>query len=258
MTVPDVVLDVLADLRGMLQDTMEPPVYVSDRRLVKAIALMKVPLGLHPARCPQSCTQVSNCAQCADACRNATQCAGHSCQHRLSRQGCSCGEDSARMGTDPGRGHAPQQTAPADCLPPACQGSSGGVRRARPAPEIAQHMQSSLAVQTAEDPVDIGRFAYNTSLNFPMFGSSCVVPMQVSAYTNGRREVSIEDCLLLQHLMWQKPKEADRIQEWLLAQLAAATELKQCQALLKSERRCWLLSLQPTASFVSIDSGCAT
>lgn len=59
--------------------------------------------------------------------------------------------------------------------------------------------------------------------------------VQVSAYTNGRREVSIEDCLLLQHLMWQTPKEADRIQEWLIAQLAAATELKQCRALLKSD-----------------------
>mmetsp|Transcript_14974 Transcript_14974/g.45194 ORF Transcript_14974/g.45194 Transcript_14974/m.45194 type:complete len:585 (-) Transcript_14974:822-2576(-) len=97
VTVPDTVLDVVADLREMLQTTMEPPVYVSDRRLVKAIALLKV-----------------------------------------------------------------------------------------------------------------------------------------SAYTNGRREVSIEDCLLLQHLMWQTPKEADRIQEWLIAQLAAATELKQCRALLKS------------------------
>lgn len=39
---PDTVLDVVADLREMLQTTMEPPVYVSDRRLVKAIALMKV------------------------------------------------------------------------------------------------------------------------------------------------------------------------------------------------------------------------
>lgn len=39
---PDTVLDVVADLREMLQTTMEPPVYVSDRRLVKAIALLKV------------------------------------------------------------------------------------------------------------------------------------------------------------------------------------------------------------------------
>jgi len=50
VTVPEDVLGLLADLREMLQDTMEPPVYVSDRRLVKAIALLKVPPS--PAGCP--------------------------------------------------------------------------------------------------------------------------------------------------------------------------------------------------------------
>lgn len=39
---PDEVLGLLADLRDLLQNKMEPPVYVSDRRLVKAIALLKV------------------------------------------------------------------------------------------------------------------------------------------------------------------------------------------------------------------------
>lgn len=39
---PDEVLGLLADLRELLQNKMEPPVYVSDRRLVKAIALLKV------------------------------------------------------------------------------------------------------------------------------------------------------------------------------------------------------------------------
>ena len=42
MSVPDEVLGLLADLRELLQNKMEPPVYVSDRRLVKAIALLKV------------------------------------------------------------------------------------------------------------------------------------------------------------------------------------------------------------------------
>lgn len=41
VTVPEDVLGLLADLRDMLQNKMEPPVYVSDRRLVKAIALLK-------------------------------------------------------------------------------------------------------------------------------------------------------------------------------------------------------------------------
>jgi MoxR-like ATPase len=42
VSVPDEVLGLLADLRDLLQNKMEPPVYVSDRRLVKAIALLKV------------------------------------------------------------------------------------------------------------------------------------------------------------------------------------------------------------------------
>jgi len=49
-------VDLLADLRGHLQDKCEPPVYVSDRRLVKAVALMQArarPVGAarrRPAR----------------------------------------------------------------------------------------------------------------------------------------------------------------------------------------------------------------
>jgi AAA lid domain len=48
VSVPDEVLGLLADLRELLQNKMEPPVYVSDRRLVKAIALLKVRVKLCP------------------------------------------------------------------------------------------------------------------------------------------------------------------------------------------------------------------
>lgn len=41
VAVPEEVVDLLADLREHLQDKCEPPVYVSDRRLVKAVALMQ-------------------------------------------------------------------------------------------------------------------------------------------------------------------------------------------------------------------------
>jgi hypothetical protein len=40
--VPQHVIQLLADLRSFLQEKIEPPVYVSDRRLVKAVALMQV------------------------------------------------------------------------------------------------------------------------------------------------------------------------------------------------------------------------
>ena len=58
--------------------------------------------------------------------------------------------------------------------------------------------------------------------------------LQVSAYTNGRSEVTMQDCLLLQHLMWQAPNEAERIAEWLLAQLAEGGDVRQCDYLLNS------------------------
>lgn len=42
VAVPPAVLHLISDLRSYLQDKCEPPVYVSDRRLVKAVALMQV------------------------------------------------------------------------------------------------------------------------------------------------------------------------------------------------------------------------
>lgn len=40
--VPDDVVDLLIDLRIWLQEKCEPPVYLSDRRLVKAMVLLQV------------------------------------------------------------------------------------------------------------------------------------------------------------------------------------------------------------------------
>ena len=42
MRVPKSVIAMIADLRSHLQENLEPPVYVSDRRLVKAIAMLQV------------------------------------------------------------------------------------------------------------------------------------------------------------------------------------------------------------------------
>lgn len=56
--------------------------------------------------------------------------------------------------------------------------------------------------------------------------------MQVAAYTNGRTAVSVYDCLLLQHIMWNTPDEAERIYDWLLGQLAADDGMKQMDYLL--------------------------
>lgn len=42
VTVPDSVKELIISLRNYLQDTCEPPVYVSDRRLLKSVAMLKV------------------------------------------------------------------------------------------------------------------------------------------------------------------------------------------------------------------------
>jgi len=42
VTIPQEVLDLIRDIRVFLRDELEPPIYVSDRRLVKAMNLLKV------------------------------------------------------------------------------------------------------------------------------------------------------------------------------------------------------------------------
>ena len=51
--VPKSVIAMIADLRSHLQENLEPPVYVSDRRLVKAIGMLQ-------ARCLAQCS-APNC-----------------------------------------------------------------------------------------------------------------------------------------------------------------------------------------------------
>lgn len=49
-------------------------------------------------------------------------------------------------------------------------------------------------------------------------GPRCPCPhrRQVAAFTSGRSRVAEYDCLLLRHILWQRPDEADRIYDWLL------------------------------------------
>ncbi|PRW56633.1 ATPase associated with various cellular activities AAA_5 isoform A [Chlorella sorokiniana] len=59
-----------------------------------------------------------------------------------------------------------------------------------------------------------------------------VALMQVAAYTSGRSRVSEYDCLLLRHILWQRPDEAERIYDWLLNNLASDDGLQQLQFIL--------------------------
>ena len=48
---------------------------------------------------------------------------------------------------------------------------------------------------------------------------------QVAAFTSGRKRVSKFDCLLLQHVLWQRPAEGPRIGDYILQQLGAEDDL---------------------------------
>jgi AAA lid domain len=73
------------------------------------------------------------------------------------------------------------------------------------------------------------------------------VRMQVAAYTNGRTVVSDHDALLLQYVVWARPEEQERVYDWLLARLAADSDLKQTNYLLASlfGRTCHALDVRP-------------
>ena len=44
---------------------------------------------------------------------------------------------------------------------------------------------------------------------------------QVAAYTDGRDAVHPVDTLLLRHMMWSRPEDAERVHDWLVKRLAA-------------------------------------
>ncbi|EFJ43346.1 hypothetical protein VOLCADRAFT_96404 [Volvox carteri f. nagariensis] len=56
--------------------------------------------------------------------------------------------------------------------------------------------------------------------------------LQVAAYCNGRDTVSEYDCLLLQHVLWQRPEQSDRIHDRIISHLSVDDGLKQVQYLL--------------------------
>jgi MoxR-like ATPase len=49
--------------------------------------------------------------------------------------------------------------------------------------------------------------------------------LQVSALTNGRTTVSIWDCWLLQHCLWEKPEDRANVYEWYTARVGTSTRM---------------------------------
>lgn len=59
-----------------------------------------------------------------------------------------------------------------------------------------------------------------------------VALLQVAAYSSGRTYVTPKDCMLLQHVLWQRPEESEKIYEWLLKALTQDEGMQQMQYLL--------------------------
>ena len=49
--------------------------------------------------------------------------------------------------------------------------------------------------------------------------------LQVSALTNGRSSVSVWDCWLLQHCMWNKPEDREKVYHWYAARVGASAAM---------------------------------
>jgi MoxR-like ATPase len=84
-----------------------------------------------------------------------------------------------------------------------------------------------------------------------------VALMQVAAYTSGRTVLADYDCLLLRHVLWQRPEECERIYEWLLTALAADDGMQQMQYLLSGlfGRACRGLSDPATVTALAEEVG---
>lgn len=82
-------------------------------------------------------------------------------------------------------------------------------------------------------------------------GWRCV---QVAAYTNGRTSVTLQDTLLLRHMLWSRPEDEERIHDWLVARLAAqGSSEKQVNYLLSSlfGRTCHSMQARPAPPHAS-------
>ena len=64
----------------------------------------------------------------------------------------------------------------------------------------------------------------------------------MAAYTSGRQSINKFDCLLLQHMLWQRPDEAQRILDFLLERLAADSSTQQTDFLFDGDSHAGLLA----------------
>jgi len=75
--------------------------------------------------------------------------------------------------------------------------------------EAAHKLIHNLRAYLSEKSIYISDRRWRKALKF----------LQVCAYTNGKDSVVIWDCVLLAHLMWQKPEQLDELNDWFIEEL---------------------------------------
>jgi hypothetical protein len=96
-------------------------------------------------------------------------------------------------------------------------------------------MGTVLSNYTGPPPARATVPRHMVSIYFRSRGLTGWLLLQVAAYTSGRLAVNKFDCLLLQHILWQRPDEAQRINDFLLDRLAADSSTQQTDYLFNGE-----------------------
>ncbi len=93
------------------------------------------------------------------------------------------------------------------------------------------------AVQTAADAVDVPDDVQVLLLDLRDWATAediavsdrrwrkVVKLLQVAAWTNGRKKVSIWDCWLLQHCLWDTPEEREKVYDWYAARVGTSAAM---------------------------------
>jgi len=82
--------------------------------------------------------------------------------------------------------------------------------------------------------------------------------LRVAAYTCGRSAIDEMDMLLLEHVLWQRPEEAERIRDWLLERMAAdRAGLSQMEYIMKGlfARACRLSNKSDECEALAAEAG---
>ncbi|MEX1368861.1 MAG: hypothetical protein AB1Z98_37380, partial [Nannocystaceae bacterium] len=96
--------------------------------------------------------------------------------------------------------------------------------------DLAMIRATSVGVEVPDDVVTLMSALRQWCLAEEIFVSDrrwrkALELLQVSAWTNGRDRVSIWDCWLLQHCLWNAPEQRQKVYEWYVARVGASSAM---------------------------------